>query len=274
MNVRVGTFNIYWLGHPEKAAGRTAQHIDALGRIVGSLNADVLCFQEVVSTLALADVLARARSSQQEWTFELRSGARVVSGEGGGQQQVAIAWNRKRVKPLEVAVLADEREPPRFARFPVALTVDVRGAVLRVVGLHLKSGQPSYLDEDSANRRLAEAGRVRAWVERLERGHDAPTVVCGDFNGPRVATHAGEEVVAASLEPFRSWPDRRWVDPVDAAGAPAATNWQEGYTIDHFVVGPGLTAAAPPAVVAFDADADLATEMVSDHRPVVLDVTV
>lgn len=246
--IRVATLNLHRLG----AAPRGDADVDALGRLIGSLDADVIGLQEVHADAALDGLLARVPGG-----YRWRRG-RAAVGLRDDAMGVAIAWRGGRTPAEVVAVPGPGRR---------SLAARIGGTW--IVTAHFAAGWPDPLDPVASVLRRAQAQAVADW------GVGRQLILLGDLNAPRVATGADDAPVAASLDPLRftgwTWPE---ASP-DPRGGGSATMWTRGRVVDHVMWSPHFVALEGPRVVAFDLDGGVDPVRTTDHRPVVatLDIT-
>jgi endonuclease/exonuclease/phosphatase family metal-dependent hydrolase len=241
------SFNLYWLGaRDEEIIARSPEDEALIAEVLSGIDADIWVLQEVQDLDALARIVADAGSrAGRSWVFR-HVGAAVTSAEEEDDAfQVVVAWDPARVivegwtrLPGPVGL-----EPSARPRRPVAVTVrDLIGRRWTIVGCHLKSGLlDAPLTDRSAARRRAEAAGIAAWVEG-RGGADEGLVVVGDLN---------ERRGHASLAPLEGCAALRWLPHRWPEGVEPWTVWLGRATIDHALVGAGVTAEAAD-VLAWD----------------------
>lgn len=210
--LRVATWNL------RNFEGKAPHDLQRLDRMLVQIDADVICFQEVLEPAALMQ--------------RLPDHEHVVSSHGGGHgQHLVTAW-RSGVE-LAGTPLSDDGITVGVPVRP-ALVVPLRWAsgTVHVVSVHLKSGPQGY------------STRRRQW----RRLHDllmrvpAPRVVVGDFNttgtGRGLAPESDEIThLAASLA--TSGLVRAHPPPGPSGGCTAYWDghrydrWKEASTLDH-----------------------------------------
>ena len=218
--LRVATFNIAWLADrplPDMAAVRaceaearaypaldarptpscrqgrfrTATAYQLLARHVASLRADLIAFEEVEGTEALARVL------EPDGRVPSATGSGIQRGADwwwlvnplpiDGRQRVALAVRRELVRELRVTSLPELGQPlTREARGGLlARLTFLDGRQLHVVVVHLKSGCQDFSSSSistSACRQLAAQLPILArFLDDLE-SQGLPILVLGDFN--------------------------------------------------------------------------------------------
>ncbi len=148
--------------------------------------------------------------------------------------------------------------PIRNARPTAVVTLDVDGTLIQVVSVHLVSPCPScgasMVDRIGFEGDLREA-EIQAVLDRLD---DLPTVIGGDFNSTERS------------QPYRTLVGAGFDDPQRAAGRGPGFTWPARSTVGAYfridwVLTRGMTATA--AYVP-------ASDGVSDHRPVVVDLVI
>jgi endonuclease/exonuclease/phosphatase family metal-dependent hydrolase len=159
-----------------------------------------------------------------------------------------------------------------------------------VVGVHLKSGQPSFTDANSAAKRKKQCQHLQDWVAGQKQADNpilpAPSpeehvVILGDFNALLRSDNPGFAGVVASLAPLREGPLSQWwwQEPLaDPVGGGRTTAYLEHLLIDHVMLSPSLKQhiGKPPTIHAFDQDPEIgvADERLSDHRPVMVEIDI
>jgi hypothetical protein len=184
--VQVGTFNIEWLGTPNRGpesrpwplrSRRAVEQIAAL--ITRDLDLEVIVLLEI-----------NTWSDRAAWLFaELARAGYEVRFEGNARQNIVIAFDRDEVQPmgpyrvLEVATRFDYGDGCRSQdlRKPIAQRLRAGAFDFYVVGVHLKS----QLGGDCADRvRTDQARELIPAIERL-RASEADVLIVGDFNAER-----------------------------------------------------------------------------------------
>lgn len=299
--MRIATFNIYWLGNKDFVKwsglpGRKDADWSLIGHVLGKLDTDVIVFQEIVDLDELQRVLDRANHLTGR-TYQIHDHEDRLLGTGkANSQKVVIAYDEQQyaletASPLHVA----EGRLPFAARLR---SLSTGGSVL-VVGIHLKSGQPQFDDESSAERRKQQCQHLADWIVGLKAAvnpvlpqpvGDEPIVIVGDFNALYELEPDQPEswrIVVDSLTPLREggmeewWWQKPLADP--ATPADRTTSYIEGLLIDFVMLSPSLKnrVVRLPSIYAYDQDPEITDNLtrevryrVSDHRPVYVEVDV
>jgi endonuclease/exonuclease/phosphatase family metal-dependent hydrolase len=294
--MKLATFNIYWLGNERFSEmsgqlARTADDWALIARVISKLNADVLAFQEIVSLAELREVLDRVTDiTSRQYRF-LDDDGGLLGTDKSGDQKVVIAYDETRYDLIEAS--------PIFGgtgRLPFAVRVrskDDGGEVL-VVGVHFKSGQPAFADEQSAVKRKLQCQHLADWVAGLKREVNPklpqPTpgdrvVILGDFNALKeLSEHQPQnwQIIVDSLDPLRDGHMASWVWPQPVpqpTDADPSTSYIEQLLIDFVILSPSLhdRVIQGPVIYAYDRDPAITAEgevelRVSDHRPVWIEI--
>jgi endonuclease/exonuclease/phosphatase family metal-dependent hydrolase len=301
--IKIATWNIYWLGDREGKVVRSAQHEQLIAQVIRHIAPDVLALEEIVDPFVMERILEQASGEGRDYV--------IRSGEGGwltsdpdptdpenGRQKVFLCVNRETVDVLRGTSLRGGPAGYGFRRpYAALLCHRESGTEFVAVAVHLRSGYPSFLDDEDAKNRQKEALALAKWL-RGEAADENPTfaepgrdeiVVLGDFNAEHNdPAHAGLKDPNCSLDPLRDalscW---TWKDP-----EPDGERWEtaiyagDRYVIDFMLLSPAMAARAvvPPRIYAWDHDpamggptrfhqgpggsGNLKGYEVSDHRPV------
>ncbi len=273
-SLRVVSWNL------ENFTGDPASHdLERLREVIADLDPDVLALQEINEPRALAELLPE---------FEL-----LASVEGGrGDQKVAIAW-----RPDRVERIAGPFEHPGLSlggRVRPGLSAYLRGREgpdLWLVVVHLKAMSDGIGLRREQWRELvaiAEAARLR---EPGSEPADLDLLIVGDFNstGPKDGTWADEQAeLRAALAPAQLWripssdgcttyyDGRRrdaWKEPseIDLMWVRGLDESLDGAT--RLRAGTHCARRSCQAFRSTDAYPELDYEQLSDHCPLVLDLT-
>jgi len=270
--VRIATFNIEWLGHPQRSGewfgSRDSQLRAAAGEIL-ALDADVIALQEVVvdevNGDALGDLvdLLRADDPDSAWEGIVNSKFSYwwrPDFESYPAQRQAFIWRGAKVayRSSEVVLEWMAAWDDRFGsgRLPFLLEVDVgEGGMrfpLKLINLHLKCCR------GSAERR---SRSMKTLLNELHSAYaDDSLVVLGDFN---VADSGGSVGEIAEWGFYEDADGNGAPDFLHAAGAVNDLSWDD---IDHIMLSSELSGAyartpAPLRNV-------VRRSRVSDHGPV------
>lgn len=310
--VRVATWNLENLFRPGGAAGPGSEaeyetKLVALAATIGQLKPDVLGVQEVGSTDALADLVAKLGG---DWHTELadpdRRGIRV-----GLLSRLPLSEVQQSAGYLDglqpVQVDDDGTTITTMSRPALRARIDVAATPVDVVCCHLKSKLLSFpggrfftSDEDerarfavyALGRRAAEAATIRGIATQLlnGQGQQRAVVVLGDLNDTeRSATTAmlngpgGSEMGTPGFDrPDQGDATRLWNL---APAIPAERRFTRTYRgrpemIDHILVSRALLDGLGNvdtidvgAGSVNDTPGDRAGDPASDHRPVITDLT-
>jgi endonuclease/exonuclease/phosphatase family metal-dependent hydrolase len=279
--VRIVSYNVENLFPDAGASGveKPEEHCRALAAVIGRLDADVLCLQEVTSRGAL-------ESFRDAWLAGLGY-AHVASLAAGDDRCIeqsvlsrhpvvaAANWPRLQLAGLHPADTSamEERHaglagtPIRYHRSPLRVDLTIAGAALTVFVVHQKAGRPCGYWRDAEA-----AATARRAAELLRAAPDARVVVLGDFNA---------EPGDGALAPYAA---AGFVDLLAQAGTPYArtlATHATGRRIDHAFVSPALARAVvgrafvlgtPVRAPGADKSLPLPPGYASDHFPVCFDV--
>ncbi len=261
--LRVATWNLEWLtarragdpALPEDVRPKRPEDIDALRRYALTLDADVVAFQEVDGP----DMAARVFPAER-YTI-ITTADDVVQRVGFAVRRGIPVRRNPDLTGLDVFPGA-----AHHLRSGADITLDLPGARLRLLAVHLKSGcnHERLSGAHGANLgRTCETLRrqiapLQGWIaQRREEG--VPFVLLGDFNrrmdGP-------DELLAALTT---AAPLAR------ATEGHASPCWGGGSFIDHILAGGGARSWMVPdslRVMVYRETSDAAKEQLSDHCPV------
>lgn len=257
--LRVATWNLEWLtarsfgdpALPDDVHPKRPEDIDALRRYALLLDADVIAFQEVDGPEIAAQVFPPERYA-------------IFTTQDHVVQRVGIAVRRgipvvrnPDLVGLDIYPTAEHR-----LRSGADITLDLPGARLRLLAVHLKSGcNHARLSSDSGrvcdtlHRQIAP---LQGWIaQRREEG--VPFVLLGDFNR-RMENR--DELLAAlnAAAPLARATEGR--------GSPC---WGGNSFIDHILAGGaarGWMQADTLRVMVYRETDEAAKERLSDHCPV------
>lgn len=295
--MKLATWNIYWLGDRNgKFIVRTEEDEALIARVIKQIRPDVLAIQEVVDPKALERVLEKAREPGYEYTIRSEDGTWLTSDpkpelETNNWQKTFLCLNRS---TIEFSVGgAIKGGPGRRKPYAAELRHRESNREFTAVAVHFQSGFPDFLNQEDANKRLAQTQALARWLrgdaadanQHLQRPATDQIVVLGDFNAEK--NDPNDSLSALQEGPFASW---RWEHPTSGIGQ-AATAINDGYIIDFIMFSPEMAdSAEEPRIYSYDLDPALggATEFhsgidgsgllreppkVSDHRPVTCFVT-
>ena len=261
--LRVATWNLEWLTArragdptlPEDVRPKRPEDIDALRRYALTLDADVIAFQEVDGP----DMAAQVFPAERYVLFTTADN--VVQRVGFAVRRGIPVRRNPDLAGLDVFPGAVHR-----LRSGADITLDLPGARLRLLAVHLKSGCNHDRLSDTRGASLGRAcetlrrqiAPLQGWIaQRREEG--VPFVLLGDFNrqmdGP-------DELLAALA---RAAPLAR------ATEGRASPCWGGGSFIDHILTGGAARSWMVPdslRVMVYRETGDAAKEQLSDHCPV------
>lgn len=286
--MRLATFNIYWLGDEEKIM-RTEEDRSLIARVIARLNADVIIFEEIVAPEELQGIIDMVNGLTSR-SYRLRDNEDRFLCDNSqldvqGMQKVFAAYDSRQYELLAASPLFGG-----VGRRPFGLRVRHKddGGQALVVGVHLKSGQPLFTDEDSADRRKRQCKHLADWVagKHAASNNILPkpsagehVVILGDFNALYESNKPEYAGVVASLAPLREAGMAEWLwdKPLrDVAGGDRTTSYLERLLIDYIMFSPSLKGriAEAPTIYAFDFDPNIGVSgiRISDHRPVFCEI--
>jgi endonuclease/exonuclease/phosphatase family metal-dependent hydrolase len=258
--MKVGVFNIYWFGDTQGGKFQHTLEDDArLASLIGSMNADVIGFIEVVDLARFEALLGNVGPT---WTF--RDAANDTLTSIPGSQKLVLAWNTDTVE------LVGWTRIPVGNRRPIAARLKERATGKEVLAILVHPKSSAFADPNGIAQRTQTFEAVVGFLAGPPpEFRDLPALVFGDLNSlagspeqaPLVAQH-GWRVLAPTVVP---------------AGAALWTTNLDKKVIDHFVVSPAIAVTDGPTIIAFDHDAaiddpggstDYVMKRLSDHRPV------
>lgn len=293
LEMRVATWNIYWLGErSDDKIIRSAEDLQVIADVIKTVSPDVMAFQEIVNPDVLQDILTRAHGDAGDYVIRADDGIWLTSDSDptkptSNLQKVFLCLNRKTIEFVQGAAIRGG--PPGRKPYAALLRDRSSGTEFVVVAVHLRSGFPDFLGADDAAVRQKEATAVANWLsgEAAAKNPSFPqptsaiVMLLGDFNAERDDPNQ-------SLDPLRAGPlaNWSWNDPSPDAGQ-RTTAIDDGYVIDFIMLSPDASerVTQPPTVYAFDHDPQLGGPArfhvgangsgrlrdyrVSDHRPVI-----
>lgn len=232
--IRVGAWNIEWLGTPESRSGPAkgvAQTADDLAEYIAAARVDILGLEEIGASEHAdppsSDTLAAAfdavsRRGGGHWRH------RLFPARSGRNQLCGVAWNERRVTPVGAPRVATEpsaqsaQGKPLWSRPPWGQTFSAGDGLTDfvVVVVHMKSDYGGDFAEHRAGEAATLARDIRAAFS------DGDLLIIGDAN---CDTHSEPAVAALEQAGF-----------VDLNRADAATHLRYGALDRAFV-----TAAQP-----------------------------
>lgn len=283
--MRLATFNIYWLGGNQ--IQRTEDDLGKIAQVIAKLDADVLAFQEIVGVAQLQTILDQANNLTARDYKLFDANQKLLGAAKYGGQKVVVAYGAQRYELVAAAPISGGGKGLAFG---LRLKGIVGGGQVLVVGVHLKSGQPSFTDQNSATTRAIQCQHLADWVTGKKAADkevlpaplpDEHVVILGDFNALYRSDNSEYDGVVRSLDPLREGPMAKWwwQEPLaDPAGGDRTTVYVERLLIDYVMLSPSLKERIlkPPTIYAFDQDPEIGAAgiRVSDHRPVVVEVDI
>lgn len=259
--VRIVSWNVSWLGHPDFPPVDDALQVQNVGRVLDLLQADIYALQEVSSETAFQELLRKLGGSFGG-----------LLGRANGDQRLGIIYRTSIFRPIDVPhELASDAD--YFAgRPPLVIRgiLDVGSEAVRVtlVNVHLKA----FSDADAYERRRRSVERLIAFLAAEPPG--TALIVTGDFNDESIASTS--EGRSSSLEPFQR--DSSYVvasRELEEAGSftyCSTKTCDVGSMLDHFVVATGrqpISAASSISSHVLDLVPDY-VRSTSDHLPIML----
>lgn len=214
VGLRVATFNLRNLAKPnfqfypnstpyspEEYAAKCAWTVEQ----IDCMNADIIVFQEVFHVSALEEII-RASKTMRHAHIIARDAVQMPP-KNNLVPQVAIVsklplaqepiWLTHYPKDIKITPQQDEHAIELITRAVPHIAVTVpSGIKVHILGIHLKSKRPDYLEsEDESNpdylalatyrslmRRSADAIAIRHYLNNLLKRNREPCIVTGDFN--------------------------------------------------------------------------------------------
>jgi endonuclease/exonuclease/phosphatase family metal-dependent hydrolase len=261
--LKIATWNLDWLttrgagdrALPRDVTPRRPQDFDRLRHYAAQLAADVVAIQEVDGRAAAEKLFPPERYSvhmSHDWVV----------------QRVGLAIRRGLPYTIHPDVTAIAIEPDMHLRSGVDVTLDLPGAKLRLLAVHLKRGCQTTNRRRAATaacRELAEQQEpLRAWIADRAAAGEA-FLVLGDFNRQM----DGRDAFLAAL--------RRAAPLTRATEGRASPCWGGEAFIDHILAGgPARDWMRPDTlrVLLYDETDAAWKDRLSDHCPVSVRVAV
>lgn len=176
---------------------------DWIAQQIDTINADIIVFQEVFQVQALQEALHASRTMNQAKL--IARDAVKTPPKNTWVPQVAIAsklpllteptWVIEYATPL--SLIGYEQAITQITRAVPHITVKgYNGSPMHILGVHLKSKRPDYLEHETADnandlalatyrslmRRGADAVALRRYLNQILKGNRTPCIIAGDFN--------------------------------------------------------------------------------------------
>jgi endonuclease/exonuclease/phosphatase family metal-dependent hydrolase len=229
--------------------------------LITSLELDIVVVEEIASTAAWDEVLARL--PQHDGVLSTH---RYTPTE---YQKIGVIYRRDLVTAGEPELLFPGMTYA-FPRPPFKVHLDIAGVTplgIDVIGVHLKAGTAP----DDSDRRAAAMRSLDQYVRaQVDAGGEDEVIIAGDFN-ETIDTSWGMPIMA----PMLASPDRYTFRDYDAAFGGQASFIPSGRVIDHIVTTAGLEAeigATNAVIPRLDTQMSRYEDTVSDHLPVVLSI--
>ena len=172
-------------------------------RQIDNIEADVIVFQEIFQVQALQEILRASRTMNQAKL--IARDAVKMPPKNTWVPQVAIATKLPLLAdPIWVSDYGAGINLPDYGQTVTQITRAVphitvklyNGNPMHILGVHLKSKRPDYLDTETADnaddlalatyrslmRRGADAVALRRYLNQLLKGNRIPCIIAGDFN--------------------------------------------------------------------------------------------
>ena len=276
--VRIGSWNIAWLGSEKRKQSSDAATIEAMAeRIANEWSIDLISLQEI--NTSIDGSLRGEHYSTQQWN-RLRNalqkrGYNTVVGSSGNAQHVVLAW-RKPVVVLQVA--SDMQVPDSYRiddycyssnlRKPLAGLFRAGQFDFWAIGLHLKSGYGGQSACTNAVRKM-QVYYIAKQLDTMKKS-DKDIVIIGDFNA------------SGNHESLRNLHDKGFKvltyknDRHEASNSRTQGSGKRGGIIDHVMIDHENTGEwkIKSTVLYNPEDAAAFNELYSDHFPVWSDFSI
>lgn len=258
--MKIGTFNIYWFGDTQADKFQHAPEDDGrLASLIGSMDADVIGFIEIVDVLRFEALLGKVGPT---WTFRDTANATLTSTPGS--QHLVLAWNTDTVELVGWARIYFGNR----SRIVTRLKERSTGKEVLAILVHPKSS--AFADPDGIAQRTQTFEAVVGFLaDPPLEFRDLPAFVFGDLNS------LADSPEQAPLVAQDGW--RVLAPTVGPAGAGVWTTNLDKEVIDHFVISPAIAVTDGPTIIAYDRDiaiddpggsTNFVMKRLSDHRPV------
>jgi endonuclease/exonuclease/phosphatase family metal-dependent hydrolase len=232
--------------------------VELVADLITSMELDVVVVEEVASTLAWDQLVARLPQHEGVLSTHRYSPTEY--------QKIGYLYRADLVSVGEPELLFTG-STYGFPRPPMKLRVTAGSFAFDMIGVHLKAG----VSEDDSQRRASAMRTLEAYVRaQVDEGGEDEVVVLGDFN-ETINTSYGMAVMA----PMLAAPDRYRFRTQELAAAGEVTYIPSGKIIDHVVTTAGFVdelGDVQAVIPRLDAQMARYEPYVSDHLPVVLSI--
>lgn len=219
--VRVGSWNIEWLGQPEKRHSKHDQKPEDIAKYIKSSGVQVLALNEICATTTEGPLrnanLDQAfewlwKETQQDWQYVLFP----KPGAADRLQLVGVAWNNRAVQkvgePFQIPIRRPAGADEFWRRHPWAmkLTFGDKKTDIVVVPLHMKSNRGG--EDVMKLRRYEEAkGLVRAVGAVQTQFQDDDVVLIGDSNALKASEPGMQLFSMAGFRDLNAGDLKTWI---------------------------------------------------------------
>ena len=169
--VRIGTFNIEWLGNGENdTIIRNDDDYKAISQIISTIDCDILAIQEVEDTIALQKVLKNCKNS---YSF-------VIDPTSNNLLKTAILYKNSFSKLDVQFVNLSNSDKNHYNRPAIYLKLKVQNKDIEVITLHLKSN--SKKSKDFKNAPEVRSKQVKELLKWIQDNGKSNSILIGDFN--------------------------------------------------------------------------------------------
>lgn len=234
--VRIGSWNIEWLGKPEDRSGAArgvAQKADDLADAIIDANVSILALQEIVTAERGTPIRSREieavidaikSRTKQQWQYVL------FPGRQRGDQLTGVMWNADAVTAVNAEGKAWKQETDTPWKLPIADAKSAKGSGLWnrpphamkfsfakdktdvvLIVVHMKA---DYQGDFAAHRKEEAAALLKALPEVKKTFKDEDVVILGDTNCVQKVEPAATDLAGANF--------------TDLNGGRIETHWRSG----------------------------------------------
>lgn len=270
--VRIGSWNIAWLGSEKRDQPSDTQTINAMADMIAKQwSIDLIALQEI-NTSMNGEFRGENFSTTPWRTLRAaleKHGYQTAAGESGMAQHIVLAWR----KPIRVTRSISELNIPDSykineycrsgnLRRPLSGLFQAGKFDFWLVGLHLKSGYGSQgrCADDVRSLQVDYMIKELAKKEQVDRD----VIVLGDFN----ASSSHKSVAEMKSHNMESVTDKRHRN--SSSNTRTQGKGKQGRLLDHIMINPTATTEwkKHSTVIYKPVDADAFTATYSDHFPV------